>query len=499
MNRFKFSAAFGAAYHTALFLLTLSGGWLVSKVLDCAMSGGHAGRYIIFLTLVFLIGLPVIFILKRRLGEIMRREKQDFREELYGDIIGRRIDVSDKGELDVRLSNDLDAVARYYQEALPLAVEGIGIAVGSVLMMFNVSFALGTVLCLMSLTQLLPTIVYEKWAKEIYEQTDYAEERYDSLLIEGAEGLSTLKSFMQENRFMQKLEKVSEGMVSAGIRAEKTGTVETVIFSFVDGLLRYGSYLIIGAFVLNGWISTSDTPILIVLGGYLFSSVGSLLDVFQKRFEYSAAKSHLKKTGPTAIKSPEIALLKVENVSKSFGEKQVLKDVSFEVMPHERVLLSGANGSGKSTLLNISLGFLMPDSGSVSVNPKKISYSLQTEGELTLTGFDIINDLKTAGSVDVEKMMELLHGFMITGDTLNMPLNEWSMGQRKKFYLSAAFSKPAGLIVLDEPTNHLDLPALEYLYSLINCYHGAVLAVSHNIRKNMPVKWDRIINLEEKP
>lgn len=496
MNQFRFSIIFGTAYHIVLFLLTLSAGLLVSKVLNCAMNGARISKYMICLAFVFLAGLPFVFTLKKRLARTIRQEKQDWREELYRDMIGRRIDIAGKGELDVRLSNDADAVADYFQEALPAAAEGIGIAVGSTLMMLRVSPVLGAVLCALSLAQLLQPLVYKKWAKEIYEQTDCAGERYDSWLIQGSDGLSTLKSFQQEDWFIKKLGDISEDMVKAGIRAEKAGTVETIVSSFTDGLLRYGSFLIIGAFVLKGRIYAADIPVLIVLGGYLFGSVGSLLDVFQKRFAYAAAKTHLQKTEAAILRAPGNTLLKFENVSKSFGEKQVLKDISFEIMTHGRVFVVGVNGSGKSTLLNIALGFLDADSGCVSTAGVKISCALQEDGGLTLSGSEIIEDLETAKSVDIKKMKELLDGFMLTESILNMPLCEWSMGQRKKFYLSAAFSKPADLIVLDEPTNHLDASALKYLYELINDYDGAVLAVSH--RQDMPVKWDTILNLEEK-
>ncbi len=67
------------------------------------------------LAALLLVGLPAIFVLRRKLGALMRADRQSFREKLYADIIGRRISIESIGELDVRLSNDADTVAEYYQ------------------------------------------------------------------------------------------------------------------------------------------------------------------------------------------------------------------------------------------------------------------------------------------------------------------------------------------------------------------------------------------------
>lgn len=313
LNTFNKSGAAGTLYHIFLFAFTLACGWLVSSLLDSAMeSGGEAAlKTALILAAVLLIGLPVIFILRRGLGRLMRADRQSFREKLYSDIIERRISVDSTGELDVKLSNDADTVAGYYQTALPTAIEGALIMLGSVVLLCLSHLWLGLILFGLSLVQLLPTVVYEKWAKDIYEQTDYAEEVYDGWLIQGCDGLSTLKSYKRENWFIQKLEGISDGMVRAGVRAEQAGTVETVVFQFVDGILRYGSYVIMGLFVLYGGLRVADTPVLIVLSGYLFGSVNYILEAMQKRFEYSVAKKQLAGSAVADPEKPQGALLEL--------------------------------------------------------------------------------------------------------------------------------------------------------------------------------------------
>lgn len=160
----------------------------------------------------------------------------------------------------------------------------------------------------------------------------------------------------------------------------------------------------------------------------------------------------------------------------------------------ERVLVCGANGSGKSTLLRVILGLLPADSGSILVDLHNISFALQEEADLELSGNGIAGDLIEEKVFEWEGFKKYLDGFRITQEIMEKPLCEWSMGERKKFFLAAAFARGGELLLLDEPTNHLDAEALEYLCDRIADYPGAVLAVSH--KADFPVKWQQVISLE---
>lgn len=515
MKTFKKSCLAGVFYHIFLFVFSLGCGYFVSALLDAAMEENSraALRLALYFLAVLFIGLPVIYFGRKSLGRILRDDRQAFRETLYRGIIKRRIPVESTGEMDVRLSNDADTVAEYFQSAIPTALEGVGIIFGATLLLCRAHLILGLLLLGLSLLQLLPSIVYEKWAKEIYEQTDDAEEIYDSWLIQGCDGLGALKAHGREEWFVKKLAEISHGMVAAGYHAEQAGAVETIVFQFVDGVLRYGSYVLMGLFVLYGGLEVADTPVLIVLSSYLFASMNNLLEALQKRFMYQAARGHLKevelpgekqrtkadgelqlKNPPGQIEMVAPLLLEASHLQKSYGEKIIFSDISFTVRAGERVLVCGANGSGKSTLLRVVLGLLPADKGSVLAEEEKLAFALQEEADLTLTGDEVAADLCAEHAVDDERFREHLGGFGITAQISGKPLCECSMGERKKFYLAAAFARGGELLVLDEPTNHLDAGALGYLYGQIADYPGAVLAVSH--QEGIPTAWDQIISLE---
>ncbi len=508
MKTFKKSCLFGTFYHIFLFIFSLLCGYFVSLLLDSGMEKDmqDAVRLSVYFMVVFLLGLPLIYFGRRKLGKVLRAERQLFREKLYRDMIERRIGVDSVGEMDVRFSNDADTVAGYYQDTVPSMVEGVGIMVSVTILLCRTHLILGLLFLGLSLLQILPSMVYEKWAKEIYEQTDDAEENYDSWLVQGCEGITTLKAYSREEWFAEKLSEISDGMVKVGFRAEQTGAVETIVFQFVDGILRYGSYVIMGLFVLYGGLAVSDTPVLIVLGSFLFSSVEHLLVGLQKRFEFQVADRHLEEVGLKfwtelaerenlfKTKKENLAVLEVSGLSKKFGDKSIFSDISFAVHKGERVLVCGANGSGKSTLLRVILGLLPADGGSIVADLKDISFALQEEADLELSGNEIAGDLVEENVLEWEGFKKYLDGFRITQEIMEKPLCEWSMGERKKFFLAAAFARGGKLLLLDEPTNHLDAEALEYLCDRIADYPGAVLAVSH--KADFPVKWQQVISLE---
>lgn len=496
MNSFRRSGAAEVFYHFFLFAFTLGCGWLASTLLDAAMESdiSTALRTSACLSAVLAVGLPVIYFWRKALGRMVRDDRQDFREKLYEVVIDRRLTVENTGELEVRLTRDGDTVAEFYQSSLPAAIESGGIILGATVLLCRAHLGLGLLLFGMSLLQLVPTVTYEKWAKEIYEQTSDAEEDLDSWFVQGYNGLSTLKSYRQEDWFLDKVEKNTDSMIRAGFRAEQTVSIQSVILDFVDRILRYGSYIIMGLFVLFGWLEVSQTPVLIVLSSYLFGSVGTLLSAFKKCAEYQAAKKHLAEIDLPVPEKTKQAMIRASCVSKRYGEKAVLEDVSLSVQSGERVLICGKNGSGKSTLLRIMLGLLPADAGEVAVGTDRIAFALQEEANLTLTGEELSGDLLKETAVNETQLREYLYGFEITDELMKRPLSDWSMGERKKFYLAAAFARGGEVLALDEPTNHLDGAAKKYLNGLIAAYSGTVLAVSH--REDLPVEWDQVITLK---
>lgn len=175
----------------------------------------------------------------------------------------------------------------------------------------------------------------------------------------------------------------------------------------------------------------------------------------------------------------------LENVSKSFGDRVVIRDYSTTLMRGDRIGIVGPNGAGKTTLLKIMLGELAPDSGTVRIGSNvTIAYFDQMRAQLDENAklVDIINP----GSEWIEiggtrkHVMSYLGDFLFSPARAGSPVSSLSGGERARLLLARLFARPTNILVLDEPTNDLDIETLELLEELIQGYTGTVLLVSHD-------------------
>ena len=177
----------------------------------------------------------------------------------------------------------------------------------------------------------------------------------------------------------------------------------------------------------------------------------------------------------------------MENVSKSFGAKVIVKGFSSTVLRGDKIGLIGPNGAGKTTLLKLILGELQPDAGTVKRGTNlDVAYFDQMrevlDPEATLA------DTISPGSEWIEIGKQRKHVMSYLGDFLfaparaNSPVKSLSGGERNRLLLARLFARPANVMVLDEPTNDLDIETLEMLEELLQDYDGTVFLVSHDRR-----------------
>ena len=172
-------------------------------------------------------------------------------------------------------------------------------------------------------------------------------------------------------------------------------------------------------------------------------------------------------------------------VSKSFGDRVVIRDLDLTVMRGDRIGLLGPNGAGKSTLIRLILGQLQPDAGQVRQGAQvSIAYYDQMREQLDLD--KSVAETLSPGSdwVDVhgEKrhVTSYLADFLFSPQRAGTPVRALSGGERNRLLLARLFAKPANVLVLDEPTNDLDIDSLELLERAIQDFPGTLLLVSHD-------------------
>ena len=175
----------------------------------------------------------------------------------------------------------------------------------------------------------------------------------------------------------------------------------------------------------------------------------------------------------------------LKGVSKRFGDKQVIADLSLRVMRGDRLGLLGPNGAGKSTLIRVLLGELPPDSGTVRLGTGlEIAYFDQLREQLDPDATLVETISPGSDWVEVngqrKHVISYLGDFLFPSERAQAPVRMLSGGERNRLLLARLFARPANLLVLDEPTNDLDIESLELLEATLQDYPGTLLLVSHD-------------------
>ncbi len=175
----------------------------------------------------------------------------------------------------------------------------------------------------------------------------------------------------------------------------------------------------------------------------------------------------------------------LENISKSYGDKVLIKDFTTRLLRGDRIGLIGPNGAGKTTLLKLILGEIEPDKGSVKRGTNlQIAYFDQFREQLDEEA--AVVDVVSQGNEYVEiggcrkHVMGYLEEFLFPAERARSPVKSLSGGERNRLLLARLFTRPANVLVLDEPTNDLDIDTLELLEQLLADYPGTVFLVSHD-------------------
>ncbi|MES2561964.1 MAG: ATP-binding cassette domain-containing protein [Pseudomonadota bacterium] len=173
------------------------------------------------------------------------------------------------------------------------------------------------------------------------------------------------------------------------------------------------------------------------------------------------------------------------DVSKSFGDKHVIRNFSTRIIRGDKIGLIGPNGAGKSTLLKLILGELPPDSGTIRSGTRvEVAYFDQLREQLDDNA--ILIDTISQGAEYIEiggarkHVMSYLGDFLFRPERARAKVSALSGGERNRLLLARLFSRPANVLVLDEPTNDLDIETLELLESLLLDYTGTLFLVSHD-------------------
>ena len=179
-------------------------------------------------------------------------------------------------------------------------------------------------------------------------------------------------------------------------------------------------------------------------------------------------------------------VVELTKVSKGYGDRLLVKNLSFRLLRGDRLGIVGANGIGKTTLLKLLTGKLAPDAGEIAFGSRLATVTLdQFRAELPPTT-TVVDALTGGGSdyLDVggerKHVIGYMRDFLFPPEQARTPIGKLSGGERGRLMLARAFAAPSNMLALDEPTNDLDIETLEVLQEMLATYPGAILIVSHD-------------------
>ncbi len=184
---------------------------------------------------------------------------------------------------------------------------------------------------------------------------------------------------------------------------------------------------------------------------------------------------------PEGVRAGRV-VLQAENIFKSYGNKEVLKDITISIDNGEKVAFVGQNGQGKTTLVKILTQLIEANSGVVipGHNVQSIYYA-QNQADNLDNSKTLLETLEAVSPAEMRtKLRSILGSFLFTGEDVDKRVSVLSGGERARLAMAMMVLRPSNLLIMDEPTNHLDMLSKEVLKDAIKKYAGTVVIVSHD-------------------
>jgi ATP-binding cassette subfamily F protein uup len=210
------------------------------------------------------------------------------------------------------------------------------------------------------------------------------------------------------------------------------------------------------------------------------------IDRFEELKETSYKINEEKMELNTAASRLGKKIIELDDISKNFGDKVIIKDFSHIFTKEERVGIIGNNGIGKSTLLNIITGRLKPDNGDViKGDTVKIGYFTQENIKLdgSMRVIEYIKDVAeyiTTNDGSKITASQMLENFLFDGTMQHSFVSKLSGGEKRRLYLLRILMYAPNVLFLDEPTNDLDIQTLTILEDYLDRFNGTIIAISHD-------------------
>ena len=190
-------------------------------------------------------------------------------------------------------------------------------------------------------------------------------------------------------------------------------------------------------------------------------------------------------------------MIRFEDISKSYGKKEVFNNLNFELRGKEKIWLYGPNGAGKSTIVKIIMGIEQPSSGILKLGENiRVGYFSQVQTNLTSENTLLEEFIEKTG-IYFGEAFGYLNKFLFDKKSVQKRVWQLSPGEKARFAFAIFACKDYDLLVLDEPDNHLDIETKEVIEKSLNESKGTLLLISHDRYFVEMMGVDKVLNLSE--
>ena len=239
------------------------------------------------------------------------------------------------------------------------------------------------------------------------------------------------------------------------------------------------------------------------LRGYGATRVSQRISVDKRIAELEASAPQLPQASrkmkvdfPVRYPSAQL-VVKAENLSKSYGARELFRGINFEVERGQRLVLVGLNGVGKTTLLRTLLGLVPLTTGNVAIDERvRLGYYAQENEGLDYEN-TVLNEATAILPEDTKRVRGVLGRFMFNGERVFQQIGTLSGGEKTRLALAKMVLDGPNLLVLDEPTSHLDVMSRNIIGESLGHYNGTIISVTHDVEFVRALRPDTLLLMPE--
>lgn len=399
---------------------------------------------------------------------------------------------SNHGETIEKFNDDFDTVLGKSISLIPsLLTNTIKIAVYTLVIAIRNPW-IAMILLVMSLIQIISPLVVDKLMQENYDDSRDVEAELTNRIIEGYRGFAEIKMFGLKEWWLERFRKSQKENLKVGRIGIFTSTKEEIMNTFFNDLLKYGTYAIVGLFILLNKSDLDAGIRAIALSGGLYASVQAMFSLIPRFHVSQIAQKRVEewwKNNTQTGKSPDSYDIVCKEAA--FGYDTVLLDnVNIKLNEGGFYLLKGSNGSGKTTMLRGMAGIIPCIKGSALIGgeevqsmdntcfPREIFYLTQDDPDFGFTSEELYKMIIGNKYMSAEGYAE---EFGLTKQQMtDINIKDLSGGERKKVYIALAMAISPKVLLMDEPTNSLDAQSRAKLVRILKNWDGTTVIITHD-------------------